>query len=102
MDLEQKIKSFKEPIGSERNMKIALAQMEVIPGQPQKNVARMLEMIKEAKQAGVNLIAFPELCVSGYLVGDKFLEDAFCADMMEYDEVLRKASEPSADGTTSG
>ncbi|MBI2666257.1 NAD(+) synthase [Candidatus Woesearchaeota archaeon] len=76
------------------NMKIALAQMEVIPGQARKNIAKMLSMIKEAKQAGVNLIAFPELCVSGYLVGDKFLEDAFCTDMMEYDEVLRKASAP--------
>ena len=82
LNLEHKIK-----------MKIALAQMEVIPGQPQKNITTMLRMIAEAKQQQVDLIAFPEMCISGYLVGDKFLEDAFCTDLMEYDEVLRKASE---------
>ena len=74
-------------------MKIALAQMEVVPGQPRKNIKTLLRMIGEAKAAGVHLLAFPELCLSGYLVGDKFLEDRFCADLMEYDDILRKASE---------
>ncbi|MBI1968885.1 NAD(+) synthase, partial [Candidatus Woesearchaeota archaeon] len=74
-------------------MKIALAQMGVVPGQPKKNIETMLRMIGEAKATGAHLLAFPELCVSGYLVGDKFLEDRFCADLMEYDDILRKASQ---------
>ena len=30
-------------------MKIALAQMDVLPGQPRKNLEKMLEMIEQAK-----------------------------------------------------
>lgn len=74
-------------------MKVALAQMEVIAGNPKQNLETMLRMIAQAKQQQVDLIAFPEMCVGGYLVGDKWVEDAFCADLMEFNEVLRKASD---------
>lgn len=73
-------------------MKIALAQMEVIPGKPQKNLETMLRMIAEAKEQHVDLVAFPELCVSGYLVGDKWTEDAFCEQMMQFNVPLLEAS----------
>lgn len=74
-------------------MNIALAQMEVVPGQPKKNLETMLRMIIQAKQRGAHLIAFPEMCVGGYLLGDRFLRDTFCRDLMEYNEDLRKASD---------
>lgn len=74
-------------------MKIALAQMEVKSNQPRKNLETMLSMIDDAKKQNVDLIAFPELCLSGYLVGDKFTNEEFCYDLMEYNEILRKASE---------
>lgn len=74
-------------------MKIALAQMEVVPGRPRKNLETMLDMVEQAKQEGVDLIAFPEMCVGGYLVGDKWLGDDFCFSLMEFNETLRKASE---------
>ena len=48
-------------------MKIALAQMKVIPGSSKKNLATMLRMIKEAKQKKVDLVAFPEMSF-GYLL----------------------------------
>ncbi|MFC1853578.1 NAD(+) synthase [candidate division CSSED10-310 bacterium] len=73
-------------------MKIALAQIEVIPGQPEKNVCTMLRMIAQAKQEGVALIAFPEMCVGGYLLGDKWLEDSFCRDLMQFNQELLEAS----------
>ena len=50
-------------------MKIALAQMEVIPGKIDHNVHVMLDMITRARDEAVDLIAFPELCVSGYILG---------------------------------
>ena len=42
-------------------MRIALAQMEVVPGKPGKNLETMLEMIERAKREAVDLIAFPEM-----------------------------------------
>lgn len=68
---------------------IALAQMDVIPGNPRINVDKMIEMINEAKQKQVDLICFPEMCIGGYLLGDKFLEDTYCEELMSYnDEIL--------------
>ncbi len=73
-------------------MKIALAQMEVIPGRPKRNLENMLRMVERAKQQQADLIAFPELCLSGYLVGDKFTEDSFCAGMMDFNQDILQAS----------
>ena len=42
-------------------MKIAMAQIEVIPGHPDKNTETMLRLINEAKEKGVQLIIFPEM-----------------------------------------
>jgi NAD+ synthase (glutamine-hydrolysing) len=74
-------------------MKIALAQMEVKPNQPGKNLEKMLEMIGKAKEEKVDLIAFPELCISGYLVGDRFTDEAYCSELMKYNDLLKDASD---------
>jgi len=70
------------------DMTIALAQMDVIPGEPRVNVDKMISMIKEAKQKDVDLICFPEMCVGGYLLGDKFLEDSYCEELMSFNEEI--------------
>ena len=66
--------------------------MEVRPGRPDRNVARMLEMIERARSTGLELIAFPELCVPGYIIGDAWEADALVRDFAAWDEVLRAAS----------
>lgn len=73
-------------------MKIALAQMEVVANTPKKNLETMLAMIEEAKKQHVDLIAFPEMCIGGYLVGDKWTEEAFCQNLMEFNNALLDAS----------
>lgn len=73
-------------------MKIALAQMDVKAGRPKVNVDRMLEMIKEAKNNGADLIAFPEMAVGGYLIGDKWTDDAYIHNLMLFNEVLAAAA----------
>ena len=73
--------------------RIGLAQMEVRPGRPDLNVARMVELIGQARAAALDLIAFPELCVSGYIVGDAWEIDALVRDFGEWDAVLRAASQ---------
>ena len=50
-------------------------------------------MIKEAKAQSVDLIVFSEMCIAGYLLGDKWQEDNFCLNLMEYNEILREASD---------
>ena len=40
-------------------LNIAMAQMKVSPGHPDKNAERMLQMIAEAKQKKADVIIFP-------------------------------------------
>jgi NAD+ synthase (glutamine-hydrolysing) len=40
------------------------------------NTNNILSMIKKAEKEGVKLIAFPELCITGYTCGDLFLQRA--------------------------
>ena len=51
-------------------LKIALAQMEVQPGHPDKNARKMLQLIAAAKEKQTDLIIFPEMSIPGYLLGD--------------------------------
>ncbi|MEY3692329.1 MAG: Carbon-nitrogen hydrolase, partial [Bacillota bacterium] len=44
-----------------RNLKIALGQMRVVPGQPSINFATLSTMVKQAKSQKVDLVVFPEL-----------------------------------------
>src|SRR5687768_15811277 len=73
-------------------MKIALAQMKVLPGRLEENVRKMLEMIKRAKEESVDLIIFPELCISGYILSDLWVNEAFCDALMTYNKTLLEAS----------
>jgi NAD+ synthase (glutamine-hydrolysing) len=77
-------------------MRIALAQMEVIPGQPDKNLDCMLEHVSNAVDSNADLIVFPEMAVAGYLLGDMWLDEAFCADLASYNDDIRNASQKIA------
>ena len=59
-------------------LKIAMAQMEVIPGHPDKNAATMLRMIAEAREQNTDIIIFPEMAIPGYLLGDTWEQTSFC------------------------
>lgn len=70
-----------------------LAQMEVIPGRPDLNVRKMESIIKQAKKNGIQLLIFPEMCVSGLLLGDKYLSDSYCESLMEYNKIFEQHSQ---------
>lgn len=74
-------------------MKTALAQMEVVAGKPRQNLETMLRMINHAKREQVDLVVFPEMCVGGYLDGDKWASDEYCLYLMEGNEDIRKESD---------
>ena len=71
---------------------IALAQMEVIPGRPDRNVGRMLEFIEDARRAGVEVVVFSEMCIPGYLIGDTWELDALVEDFAAWSETIRADS----------
>ncbi len=67
-------------------MNIAIAQMEVIPGRPDKNVAKILAETEKAKMRKVDAIFFPEFAVSGYVLGDRWENDNFIKDLIGYNQ----------------
>lgn len=58
-------------------VKLALAQIEVLPGRPVDNTATILRCIQSAKNDCVDLIVFPEMAVPGYLIGDEWERISF-------------------------
>ena len=73
-------------------MKVALGQMEIVPGRPDINCATMLEMIKKAREQGAQMIIFPEMAIPGYLLGDTWEYEAFLKDCEEYGRRIVEAS----------
>jgi NAD+ synthase (glutamine-hydrolysing) len=58
-------------------MRLALAQMNTVVGDLDGNRARILERLAEAREAGADLVVFPELAVTGYPPEDLLLRPAF-------------------------
>ncbi|MCD8175275.1 MAG: NAD(+) synthase [Phascolarctobacterium sp.] len=71
---------------------ISCAQMEVIPGHPDRNFKRMLEIIKKAREDKANILLFPEMCIPGYLIGDVWEQQAFLDDCAYYAREIAAAS----------
>lgn len=63
-------------------LKISICQMNVIPGHPDVNSNYIIGEIKSAHARGNDLIVFSEMCVPGYLLGDKFEDDYFIDDIL--------------------
>ena len=77
-------------------LKIAMAQMKIVPGHPAENTENMLSMIEEAKGQGADVIVFPEMAVPGYLLGDTWEQTAFIRDCQECGEDIISASQDIA------
>ncbi|MDR2005965.1 MAG: NAD(+) synthase, partial [Acidaminococcales bacterium] len=74
-------------------IKIALAQMEVLPGRPRVNLTRMLDYLDKAKKRQADLVIFPELAIPGYLLGDLWEYEWFLRECEECGRELIGASE---------
>lgn len=69
-------------------MKIAIAQMEVIPKQIKSNYERMKKHIEAAKASGVEILVFGELTLSGYQLGDVIFSQRFIKECQIYNEKI--------------
>lgn len=64
-------------------MKIALGQINTTVGDIAGNVEKMLDYASRAKDAGADLIIFPELAITGYPPLDLLLKDSFIQANLE-------------------
>lgn len=69
-------------------MKIALAQIDIKPSKTEENIFNVTSYINQAKQDKCDIVCFPEMCISGYLIGDKWLSDDYCEDLMELNQKI--------------
>ena len=66
----------------QRTLRLALAQFNPTVGDIAGNTARIIEQIDEARAARADLVAFPELAVTGYPPEDLLFKPSFLADSM--------------------
>ena len=61
-------------------LRIALAQFDAVLGDIAGNEARIAQLVGEARDAGAQLVLFPELAITGYPPEDLLLKEHFLAD----------------------
>ncbi len=73
-------------------MRIALAQLDVVVGDLAGNRDRIVSSLGEARDAGADLVAFPELAVTGYPPEDLLLRPGFLRAARETVEEIARAT----------
>ena len=73
-------------------IRIAFGQIQVHPGEPATNSQSMMHAIDYAKAVSTDILIFPELCLSGYMVGDLWDQVPFINDCLYYGDEIVKAT----------
>jgi NAD+ synthase (glutamine-hydrolysing) len=77
-----------------RQLRIGLAQVNVTVGDIEGNTRRVLDEIERARALAVDLVAFPELCLTGYPPEDLLFRPAFIeANLRALDRVARASTD---------
>ncbi len=76
-----------------KKIKVAVVQMEVVPGRPDVNFEKIINQIKKAKENGNNIVIFPEMAVAGYLLGDEWENESLIKKLMDLNEKIREESD---------
>ena len=74
------------------NIKLSVVQLDVIPGRPDKNTAKILKFIDEARKNQDDIIIFPEMAVPGYFLNDEWENSAFVKDAFGYNQDIISSS----------
>ena len=73
-------------------IRIAFGQIQVHPGEPATNFQSMMHAIDYAKAVSTDILIFPELCLSGYMVADLWDQVPFINDCLYYGDEIVKAT----------
>ena len=71
-----------------QGLKISLCQMRVVPGRPDLNAEYIISEIQFASKRGVDIIVFPELATSGYVIADRFEDASFINDVQFFNQKI--------------
>lgn len=74
-------------------MKIAVVTMNVKAGKCQENYEAMEKYIMRAIEDKANIIVFPQNCISGYHLGDLWLDDAWCQYVDHFNDKIMEYSD---------
>ena len=74
-------------------IKIICGQFEIIPGHPEQNFARIMNIITAARQQKADILLLPEMCVPGYLIGDIWEQQSYLEDCEYYNRKIIEASQ---------
>lgn len=80
-------------MGDLSKLAIAIGQMDVIAGQPSKNFTTIKRMVDQARRQGAQLIVFPEMCVGGYFLADRWTDDDFVDYLESFNDRIRSLSD---------
>ncbi len=71
---------------------IVTAQLDVRPGDIRGNWKSIREEIRRAKEVRADILVLPELCLTGYLIGDLWDQTAFLRECEAYNERIAAAA----------
>jgi NAD+ synthase (glutamine-hydrolysing) len=76
-----------------RALRIALAQINPTVGDLEGNTGKIIRYLKRARQRGADIVAFPELAVTGYPPEDLLLKPSFLTDNVKALQKIRRETE---------
>lgn len=74
-------------------IRVALAQMEIIPGNPEKNVAKILKYIEQAKSHNADMIFLPNYPIAGEFSGYTEGQNPFAEECREFEHEILAAAD---------
>lgn len=74
-------------------LNIQTAQLHILPGQIRDNFKTIEKEIAIAKEQGADLLVLPEMCLTGYLIGDLWDQTAFLKECEAYNEKIAAVSQ---------
>jgi len=79
------------------SLRIGLAQLNTVVGDIDGNASRIIELMDRAKVAGCDIVAFPELAITGYPPEDLLLRSGFVDDVQAaLDRIIAASSSCTA------
>lgn len=74
-------------------IRISTVQLSVIPGNIRANFEQIEREIQNARKQNTDILIFPELCLSGYMIGDLWEQNAFLRECERYGQKIADAAE---------
>lgn len=78
--------------GSKDACRVAIAQIATYPGQIERNTAKIISVIEEARRSGAQVVVFPELAIPGYCAMDLLNSSDYVRDNIRALQMVRAAS----------